>query len=167
MALSDIVREVQNPVLGATLMWRFTVGFASSPHTSGGCPLQLSFLVLPLLLHEETAAHITSTLKRSGLRKFSEKFVLPSNRQSDILLGIHDRTKKLRELSLESLQIGRASGLIRIDKITGDVFPLTTAKIKPPPPQSIQQMVSNAEKVGYWFRELSTSEIATTLKVRF
>lgn len=167
MALSDVVREVQNPVLGATLIWRFTVGYEGSPRASDGCPLQLTFLVLPLLLHEETAAHITSTRKASGLRKFSEKFSLPSNRQSDILLGLHNRAKELRELSLESLQIARTSKLIRIDMGMGTVFSSSTDKIKPMPPKTIQEMVSNAEKLGAWLGELSVPEIATTLKVRF
>lgn len=167
MALSDIVREIQNPVLGATLLWRYAVGYADSSRANEGSPLQLTFLVLPLLLHEETAKHIKSTLKSSGLRKFTEKFGTTANRQSDILLGLHNRAKALRELSLESLQIAHASRLIRIDLESGSVFSSFTDKIKPAPPKPIQEMVTNAEKIGVWLGELSIPEIATTLKVRF
>jgi hypothetical protein len=101
------------------------------------------------------------------LRKFAEKFALPASRQSDVLFGLHDRTIELRELSLESIQIARSSRLIRIEIDTGAVFPASTDKIKPSPPKPIQEMVSNAEKVGVWLGELATADIATTLKVRF
>ncbi len=47
------VQAMQNPALGAALLWRFACGFTpeSSPN---GTPLPLAFVVLPLAFHAKS-----------------------------------------------------------------------------------------------------------------
>jgi hypothetical protein len=43
MALQSEVQAMQNPALGAALVWRFTCGYTPIGTGSGGTPLSLGF----------------------------------------------------------------------------------------------------------------------------
>jgi Family of unknown function (DUF6521) len=165
--LSEEVRQVQNPALGALLEWRFAFGYSKSRLDASACPLPLLFLVLPLLLHEETYRHIVSTRSTTGLRGFAAKFGTSSSNEGDILLALHDRVRSMRPLSFESLQIAYVSRLLAIDILYGTVFSLTSTFPKSQLSESILPLTRNAEKVGTWCAALTLPEIASILKVRF
>src|SRR5262245_43605485 len=48
--LSQEVWQVQNPAVGAVLLWRFVVGYQQARDDASSCPLPLVFIVLPTLL---------------------------------------------------------------------------------------------------------------------
>src|SRR5882724_11641080 len=73
-ALADEVRNVQNPPLGAALLWRFTCGYTSNHAECGHAPLHLLFLVLPLTLHRQTFHFVSQTQTATGMRAFAAKF---------------------------------------------------------------------------------------------
>ena len=60
---------VQNPALGAFALWKF--GLAYQARNGDRAVLPLAFLVLPLILHEETRQVVLSTQKSSGLTLFA------------------------------------------------------------------------------------------------
>jgi Family of unknown function (DUF6521) len=158
--------HVQNPALGAFLQWRYATGYFEARGDAQGSPLVLAFLVLPLLLHEETLELIAGTNKPSGLRGFAGKFGSSRFRKSDVLLGLHERTRAMRPLSLTSLRMGIAYRLVSIDK-QRNLLPLSRTSPRTLVPTSVRSLVKNAEKLGAWSAELTLFEIASILKVGF
>jgi hypothetical protein len=167
MPLSDEVHHVQNPALGATLIWRFVVGHWQANSNSRACPFHLAFLVLPITLHSDTYRLLAATQRGSGLRKFSEKFALSQNKQSDLLFAIHDRARRLRPLSLESLQVAARTSLVEVLYEEGSILPLSTTPPKVGIAKSTQDLLRNSEKLGAWCAELTMHEVSAILKVRF
>jgi hypothetical protein len=164
-ALATEVRNIQNPALGAGLLWRFTCGYVASHQTHDPAPLPQLFLVLPIVLHEQTEKFVQSTIKASGLRTFAAKFGKSENSKQDLLLAIHDRMLRLRNLSLESIRLALATRLLHLD--TAAVIPLSETQAAAGIPADVRRMMKNAEKLGAWCGLLTMHEIATTLKVRF
>lgn len=108
LGLSEL-EIVQNPAVGAYLIWQFALGYQEQDADSA--PLPLAFLVLPCLLHLQTLEAISSTRKTSGLPLFAAKF----DKEREILMGIHNRTLQLRPLSLQSIGVACTSKLVRLD----------------------------------------------------
>ena len=159
------VRNVQNPALGAGLVWRFACGYVSSHPTHAATPLPLLFVVLPITLHEKTEEFVNTTQMPSGLRVFAAKFGKVENSKQDLLLAVHDRMLALRDLSLESVRLALASRLLYLD--VASVIPLSQTRAVAGIPAEVKRLMRTAEKLGGWCGLLTMHEIATTLKVRF
>ena len=166
-ALSTEVNNMQNPALGAVLLWRFCVGYESSSNTRNPAPLPVLFLVLPVLLHEETADMVKGTQAASGLRAFAEKFKGTQRGRSDLLLAIHERSLRSRPLTLSSLQLAVNSHLLTILTDTADVASLTQTEPRAAIPESIRPLLAAAHKMGGWLSDLTIYEISSVLKVSF
>lgn len=165
--LDEEVRHVQNPALGALLEWRFVVGYRAGRADASGCPLPLVFLVLPLLLHAETAAHVQSTRSSTGLRGFSAKFSASAHNESDVLLALQDRAAVLRDLSLQSLRVAIGARLLTVDTVAAVVHELTRTLPQAGISECVRDLVRNADKLGRWCSALTLLEIAATLRIRF
>lgn len=165
-AISREITHVQNPALGAALIWRFAVGYSSKSKISDYPVLHLCFLVPPVLFHRETFELLQKTQAKSSIHQFVDKFAQSAVSQSDILLSLHDRAASMRALTLESLRIAVATRIVTIARKSSKVIPLShtspsgvAASVKP--------MLTNSEKFGGWCSELSLFEISSILKVRF
>lgn len=164
--VSADVHEVQNPALGAVLLWRFAVGYSEARVDAGGAPLQLSFLVLPILLHPDTFEALSRTQKSSGLRYFTDKFASSKNQSADAIFRIQNRVIQFRSLTLVSFQVSQAAGLVILDVEQASTIPLSRTE----PSLSSQKaraLLRNSEKLGHWFGEVTLHEISRLLKVRF
>lgn len=151
---------VQNPALGATLVWKFVEGYA--PRGVGRFPtLPLLFLILPIIYHEKLRVAATSTNPSSGLRLYAGKF----KSEQEILYGIHDRMLRLRELSLSSISIALQCGLINIDTSTAEVSSLRHTSPKKVD-DKVKSMLKSAQKLGHWCKELSLQEVQAILRVK-
>lgn len=159
------MRNIQNSALGAGLLWRFSCGYVGSHPTHDPVPLPLAFLVLPVLLHEQTEEFVHSTQRASGLRAFSAKFAKSENSKQDVLLAIHDRMLALRHLSLDSLRIALVTRLLHLHN--AHLIPLSETRASAGIPTDVKRLMNNAEKLGGWCGSLTLHEISTTLKVRF
>lgn len=160
-AILNEVQAMQNPALGAALLWRFACGF--SPEKSpNGTPLPLAFVVLPLAFHAKSLEAVVGTKAGSGLRIFEEKF----RGQSDILLALQPRMLAMRDLSLRSLRIALRAGLLTLVPQEAVLWPRTHAAV-PPGAQSVNDLLKSAEKLGSWCRDISLFEVAGLLKVEF
>lgn len=169
MTVSSLAREAhltQNPALGAVLLWRFACGYREKHPTSDHPPLQLAFIVLPLLLHKETFEILRSTKPATGLHGFSDKFARTDVRKSDLLLATQSRALAWRPLSLESLRLGIQTRLLTVSRTDGRLIPISTAPASGVP-TSVRPLLVNAEKLGSWCSELTLFEIGTALKVAF
>jgi hypothetical protein len=164
--LSQEVHFTQNPALGAAIQWRFAVGFNESHPHRGFAPLQLLFVVLPTVLHQDTAEQIARTHRVSGLRSFTGKFGESAIAKQDILLGLHRRAEEWRRLSLDSLRMALATRLLHLNN-DGTVVALSQTPARGSVPSSVALLLKEAEKLGFWCGQLSLHEIANLLRVRF
>lgn len=165
-ALSDEVRNVQNPALGAALLWRFTCGYTSAHPDAAHAPLHLLFLVLPLTLHKPTFHFLSRTYAATGMRAFAAKFSEYKHAKQDLLLAIHDRAAALRPLTLDSLRIAARSRLLLV-RSNATVMPLSQTETTAGTTDLTRPLFAGATKLGVWCAALSLHEIATILKIRF
>src|SRR4051794_16082812 len=109
--LNKEARAIQNPAFASLLLWAFCSEYYEQHTTHGGPPISLMFIVLPMVLHEETRKLIDGTNPSSGLRFFADKFTSSQVSQSDALASLHRRTQITRKLTLEALRILLGTGL--------------------------------------------------------
>ena len=164
--LAQEARNVQNPALGAGVLWRFVCGYTENHRTRDHAPLPILFLVIPILFHEQTQEFVKGTLRASGLRAFAAKFGDSKESKQDVLLAIHERALKFRQLTLASLRLALATRLLHVG-IEGKVLALSQTKAVSGMPTEARQLMRDAEKFGAWCASLTLHEMATTLKVRF
>jgi len=160
------MRLVQNPALGAVILWRFARKYSDSHALHSAVPLPLCALVLPMVWHQETADQIAATREASGLRAFTAKFSDTKNSQLDALLALQRRAARWREKTLGALHLGFGSNLLRLDEKGGL---LASDEVWAPArqPQTVRNQTNAAEKLGAWFATMTLREISVTLRVRF
>lgn len=163
--MNKINREVyyvQNPAIGAAILWQFVNGYYDKENKA--VPFPLLFIVLPIVFRRDLCEIIYSTRKGKGLSKVSEK--LFNDKKNDNLYTINNSAIELRSLTLDSFNIGTSARLFALDTSTATVLPLTRTK-KSGLSRSIKKLLDAAEKLGAWCSELSLLEICEWLKVRF
>lgn len=162
--LAREAQNVQNPALGAAILWRFCCSYVTTHPTSGSPALPTLFMVLPIVLHQATAELLRHTRPSSGLRAFAAKFGDTTVAKQDLLLQIHDRSLRWRTLTLQSIELASAGHLIHLTE-SGEVMPLSKTRARGLPDE-VKQLMSDSEKLGAWCGPLTLHEITTTLKVR-
>lgn len=163
--MSPLLTEVQamhNPALGAALVWRFACGYIPERTAGDGVPLALAFIVLPIVLHTRTREGVEVTRLASSMHKFEEKF----DDQGDVLLAIHQRTIAMRPLSLESVRLALASGLVTLLPQDGTLWPRTYAAPRGAA-KTIGSLMKSAEKLGTWCAPFSLFELSGMLRLEF
>lgn len=162
--LAREAQNVQNPALGAAVLWRFCCGYVEAHPVSEPPRLPVLFLVLPIVLHQATAEQLRRTLPSSGLRAFAAKFGDSKVSKQDLLLQVHERAVRWRPLSLQSIELASAGRLIRLSD-AGEVIPLSRTRARGLPDE-VKQLLVDAEKLGAWCGQLTLHEVTTTLKVK-
>lgn len=156
------ISNVQNPAIGAAILWSLVYGYYKRDYKS--VPFPLLFVVLPIVFREDLCIVINSTQQASGFSKVSEK--LFKGFSNDRLLSVNNAALSMRELTLQSFNIGMAANLYSMDFDTAYVFPLRQTNrsgLSIP----TKRLLSVSEKMGGWCAELSLLEICNLLKVRF
>jgi hypothetical protein len=157
---------MQNPALGAALLSRFVKAYAEAHPEHRATPLPLLFLVLPAVWHEPTAIHIGSTQQRSGLRAFAAKFTEARPPQLDVLLDLHERSRRWRLKSREAMRVAIATGLLRVGTdgraiASGQEWPIDSQ------PLTVKVMSNAVVKLAGWCAPLTLHEISLALHVKF
>ena len=119
-----------------------------------------SFIVLPLLLHEETRKEISST--RAGIYRFEEKY----KEKYDLLYAIRNRVVAMRELSRSSIATGIASKLLTLVPDDGVIWPSNIPRPRNVS-SSVNELFKAAEKLGSWAHQVSLFELSKTLHLNF
>lgn len=165
MSLSNEIKNVQNPALCGYLLSVFTNEYYV--HSNKFPPLQLLFVVYPLILKKELCSIIDSTNRPTGLRGCMDKLKEKGKLENDFLLHIQSIIIDNREHIFRCICIAINSMLISTDE-KGIIIPLEANinKIKVPS-KDIEKLKKAAAKLGTWFSELSLVEIEQILKVRF
>lgn len=163
-AVLNEVQAIQNPALGAALIWRFTCGF--TPETSPmGTPLPLAFLVLPLAFHARSLEAVIATRTTSGMRKLEDQFRERDRR--DVLLSMQPRMLAMRSLSLRSVRIAIRAGLLTLVPKEALLWPRSRTAPPNAHARATNELLKSAEKLGEWCRDLSLFEVAGLLRVEF
>lgn len=158
LALMTPVELVQNPALGAQLLWTF--GHAFQAERIGEVPPMTSyFLVLPIILHGPTIRVVRSTNQSSGLAKFVAKLA----EEREQLLAVHSRALAMRSLTLQSFGVGIAAELLSVDY--GTAFVRANQASLPKPPERLKYHVASADKLGRWFARLPANQVFSLLQV--
>jgi hypothetical protein len=155
---------VQNPAIGAAILWQFVCGYYYGAEENKQVPFPLLFVVLPIIFREDLRAVIGSTRKQSGLQKVSEK--LFKDKRADLFCSIHDAAEEHKEITLTAINIAISKGLIAVDTNTATVFPLLKKK-GPKMPKSSEELLKLGDKLGVWCSVITLHEISQILKVRF
>ncbi|WP_129567265.1 three component ABC system middle component [Agrobacterium sp. CFBP2214] len=152
------VALVQNPALGALLLWRFGKSY-QEVRLVEAAQLHSFFVVLPLLYHAPTLDCIRSTYESSGLSQFTKKL----GEERELLIAVQERALKMRELTLSSVGTAISSGLMHLSYDTGR---LRSNEARPPkPPERLKYHVAGADKLGRWFGRLSLDQAFALLWV--
>ena len=154
------IYRVQNPAIGAMILWHFICGYKAKD--SSPAPFPLLFYVLPIIFRDDLCTTIKST--RKGLSKVSEK--LFQEKRNDELYSINNAAIELRQLTLTSFNGGVSSNLFKMDFDTAMVYALADTK-RSDLPAATRVMLDSAEKLGVWCSELTLVEICEWMKVRF
>ena len=102
-----------------------------------------------------------STVSNTGT--FSEK----KNSNNDMIIQIHNSSKRYKLMTLEAMRIGIVGELIAVQN-DAYVLPLEdNINSFRPKSQELKRMGKAAEKLGVWCSRLSLMEISQILKVRF
>ena len=163
--LARETKNVQNPALGAMILWRFSAGYTAGSTRGEHVPLPLLFLVLPVILRQDTAQLIAKTRKASGLRAFVNKFNETQTSKNDLISAIHPSAMRLRELTSKSLALAISASLLKIDKETSKVIRLSATSPKAGVAESVKDLLNASEKLGHWCSQITLHEISIVLKV--
>ena len=131
------ISNVQNPAIGAAILWRFVCGHYKRGYKS--VPFPLLFVVLPITFREDLRIVISS------FSKVSEK--LFKGLSNDQLLSVNNTAISMRELTLQSFNIGIAANLYSMDLNTAYVSPLrqtSYTRLSGP----TKSLLSASEKIG-------------------
>jgi hypothetical protein len=165
--LGKEARALQNPACGAVLLWAFCSEYYDSHPTHNGAPLPLTFIVVPMVLHESTRQMVLGTNPSSGLRFFAEKFSSSNVSQSDVMATLQRRVRATRQLTMESLQLLLRCDMGTIDIESGSVIPSKTRGLGTQIPVTVDPLVKAAKKLGRWTSALTMYEVAATLGLAF
>lgn len=152
---------VQNPALGAALLWMFSLAYAKACD-GPGVPMPVMFIVLPILLDEHTRDVASTTRTNSGLNKFSLKLLT----KKEDLLSIHSRMLRLRMLTLKSLSLAIAKGLLEIEVSNALVRTKRTSRGHSFPDE-LNEFFKVANRLGGWCGRVQLTDIQTFLRVSF
>ncbi|MBQ5345025.1 MAG: hypothetical protein J6F33_07510 [Acidaminococcaceae bacterium] len=157
------VYYVQNPALGAVIIWRFIVGYWNNSNKP--VTFLLLFIILPVIFREDFVDLIIKTKKSSGLIKFSNKVF--EGKKVDVLYELNNTMFKLRELTLNSIKIGITYGLFSVEADKANVYTNISINIDKQFSHETRRLLTASERFGIWCSQLSLMEICALLKVRF
>jgi hypothetical protein len=154
---------IQNPGLGAYLIWQCVLGYQEE--SGEAMPFPLAFLVLPLVLHKSTLEAIATTRKSSGLALFAAKLAI----ERENLLAVHERARILRRLTMDSLGVGVTAKLMLVHYESPSLraYPAGESFKKPVVPERLKAFSPASQKLGYWFQKAGLHQVAITLRVDF
>lgn len=159
--IPDEVYLVQNPALGAVLIWRFVEGYQQDDRSKRPV-LPLLFMVVPILFSQPLLLQLSATRLSSGLRLFAAKF----SKNQDELVSIQRRMIGLREVSLSGLSMAVECGLLHVDHQSA-LVEATSKRLPKDVSERIRTLADQAKKLGAWCSTMTLHEIQAALRIGF
>ena len=149
-------RNLLNPAFCAVLLWHAAHGYATERSTS--MAIEVSFLVLPFVLHRETREDLPSSI-RTSLPTWLAGHPIVRTR-----LG--DRASMLCAFTKEALTFGGCHGLLSLAqggvRANVDMRQRVNAFLKTAS-HEVRECAKRAEFLGRWFDNAGTPETVMTL----
>jgi len=144
-------RNLLNPSFCTTLMWHAAQGYASERSTP--MSIELSFLVLPFVLHRETRECLPRSITTSLPTWLAEHPIVRTR------LG--ERAATLRSFTREALVFGGAHGLLSLSqdgvRANADMRKRVVAGLKPTSDE-VRECAKRAEFLGRWLERAGGAE---------
>ncbi|CAI0900324.1 three component ABC system middle component [Serratia proteamaculans] len=164
----EIEKLINNPSLGAYLLWVFCKKYQDRQEVKKGVPPAYLFCILTLLFDEDIRKTIASTQVAKGLRFSLAKLEKSKSNKTDILFSISKKIKLNKERSFESILVGLYYGILILNKDTGYIFSIASDKLNIfNHPQEMNEIIISAEKLGCWFSNHDALEIQEILRIKF
>lgn len=154
-------RVIQNPGLGAEVIWQAVHEAYYSSGQTDGVPLPLVFLILPLTFHKRTATELASKTQPGALYK-----ALGEDRE--LTIGLQERMQAMCDRTFQALSIGFQTGLLLYDE--GPSRQLIPGRKTTPVihvTDEVKVILNAARRVGQAFYEMSFVQLTTQLNIRF
>lgn len=149
-------RNLLNPGFCTMLLWYSARGYASE--RSNTMTIELSFLVLPFVLHKETRESLPSNIRTSLPTWIAEHPIVQAR------LG--ERAATLRAFTKESLICGGSHGLLSIAhdgiRANADMKQRVNAALKATSDE-VRECARRAEFLGRWLEKAGGPETVMTL----
>lgn len=142
---SPEVANLLNPAFCAVII--YTAIFEYQEKSKSGLPFPLAYLLLPIVLHQETRKKIDS----------KTNMVVWLQRNPDSLIGFPERTQSLVNFTNEAIEYLLSKNSINITKSTITVnVPLSKEKIKryASIDSEIADCINKAKHVSRWFYKM-------------
>ncbi len=152
--IRETIKNIQNPAIGAYLIWKTALGYCSKQHPF--VSMHLLFLVIPMLLNQKIYQKVKATKATSTLYNLISKLT-PNE-----FIQINEGVSLYKELTFESLGLAARTGLIKYDG-KDRIVPL---KINITPQEVVRDMGTQGIKLGKWFEKLSLSQIIRITMVK-
>lgn len=149
---------IQNPLIGALALHKFTCSYYEVNQNLKGPPLSLAMPLLPLVYNKDVLQALFKRRKEAGLSNALAEFRhLPA--------GLQERMQSMSEQTFQALNIAFASKLITYDNDKNEIIPIEK-KVKIGQYNSdIKHIVQAADRIGYWFATLSVEQLCIFLKI--
>lgn len=151
---------IQNTPLAALTLWKFCVAYYNNTEQERGPSIPILMLVLPLAFNKIIAESIYNRRKRIGLhRAISENRTIP--------VGLQQRMESMESQTFQAINFAFAMDLLEYNHEDAEIFPKKRAFSFKPTNDGVKQIISTAERLGYWFSNISIDQICALLKVRW
>jgi hypothetical protein len=154
-------RIIQNPLLGAILVWAFISKYQERSENSDPANILMVMPVLPILLHQNSVTHLKSMRFDSGLTKALVDFPM-------MRAGLQERIASMAPLTFSSINLACAASLLRRETNAGAIAFETVITRLPADiaPEGIpRDMASAARRLGAFFADASLVQIQMQLGI--
>lgn len=155
-ARSSEERNLLNPGFCAMLLWHAAQGYASERTVP--MAVELSFLVLPFVLHKETRESLPANIRTSLLTWLAEHAIVRTR------LG--ERAAALRGFTKESLIFGGSHGLLSLAqdgvRANADMKKRVNAALRSTSDE-VRECAKRAEFLGRWLEKAGGTETVMAL----
>ena len=163
-SLVDEVNEWNTPIIGAFLLWHFSLGYRRK-HPMGESPfVLLHFIAIGILSSNVYLVKISK--HRPNLESFVRGFI--DSNESDFLACLHQRIINKRAYTSAAIDIAVSSGLLVWDYDKAVLYPREISNRKRGRIQigkDMKKMADKAEILGEWFSEHDILSITSYLGV--
>lgn len=159
------VEAIQNPALGAIIIWKFSKGYSKA--NADPLPIHLLFLAIPLLMCEDLF-EVTKSSTR-GLYKLRDNLSKKDLNTDHLFLPeLQNRICDFKEITANSLTLALSCQLLELDysSATASYIAHRTPSGMPLP-TAYDGLNNTAEKLGKWCGATQFNEIARMLEVEF
>lgn len=154
-------RVIQNTGLAAETIWQAVHEAYECKGRTEGVSLPLSFLILPLTFHYQTAKALASKTQPGALYK-----ALADNRE--ITIGLQTRMQAMADRTFQGLSIGFHTGLLLLDPDhQRQLIPGKKSAPVAHVTEDVKTVLNAAKRVGQAFAEMDVIQLSTHLNIRF